>query len=128
MPEADVKELVTGVVAVPRIPPFELDRPVPVVLDESEVMLLALADEAADAESDEVEVIVGTEPREVTRIVSAVVDNSWAYAPRARREISGVSVRRRMVRVGMWLGVLNSGSRGLFVFAGFWMQILYEVV
>lgn len=97
-PLTEVNELVTGVVAVPRIPPFELDRPVPVVivsLDIDEDDELPLADD------EEVEV-VGIDAPEVTRKDEAVSDvEDWAWACRARSERNGVRVRKRMVSGGL---------------------------
>lgn len=94
---AEVKELVTGVVAVPSMPPFELDRPVLVSVDisDDEELLLAADDDDAAADAE----LVGIVAPAVTRKDDAVVEEDWACASTARSEMSMVRLRRRMTIV-----------------------------
>ena len=92
-PLTEVKELVTGVVAVPRIPPFELDRPVPLLvsLDISEELLLLLAEAEAEV------IVVAIDAPSVTWNDEAVADVDCAHVSRANKSKRGVSIRSRMV-------------------------------
>lgn len=93
---AELAALLTAVVALPRIPPFELDRPVlvSVPLDslEEDDMLLVLLVSLLDTVIEPAPLAMDTAV--VPEREAAV---SWAIASNARSEMNGTRARKRMM-------------------------------